>query len=56
MRGTVAKKLRKQAVRRTIGLPVVAYERSSPAKVSVKSTRGLYLMFKTQWRKGLIAL
>lgn len=58
MRGSVAKKLRRIAKQRTVGLPDRALRRSpSGSAVNVvQATRGLYRMFKNQWRKGLIKL
>lgn len=59
MRGSVAKRLRREAKRRTVGLPERGYAKApngNNAVVPVQTTRGLYRMFKRQWKKGLIQL
>lgn len=58
MRGSVAKVLRREAKKRTIGLPERGYiaNGTGGAKNAPQTTRGLYRIFKLNWKRGLIKL
>jgi len=55
MRGTVAKRLRREAREQTVGMPAIQLLQFPKTKVIVvdpKSTRGVYKRLKKQYKQG----